>query len=40
VTLDLPDKPVRPGRRQLIEKPPVAKMPGLIHAEPTLVGAG
>ncbi len=34
VTVDLPDKPVRPGRGQVIERPPVQQMPDLVNAEP------
>jgi predicted dehydrogenase len=38
VTVDLPDKAQRPGRRQIIERPPVQRMPSLIHAEPPSSG--
>jgi glucose-fructose oxidoreductase len=38
VNLDLPDKPLRPDRRQSIERPPVQKMPALVHAEPPSSG--
>jgi glucose-fructose oxidoreductase len=34
VKVELPDKPVRPGPGQVIERPAVPSMPPLIHAEP------